>query len=164
MNCFADINGGIGVRVSGNDMRWIGGLIIGAFNSGSEGEIGLQFVTGPEGPAGCVIDTKVMGCGTAAVDFGADKGNIVRASLWQPDPTKGWIGTPSAQSQVALTQKLGDVSKTLVIQSQFDLREQATPAAPFADSVRVFARDSGGKTQLCALFPNGTLKVLAAEA
>jgi hypothetical protein len=44
-----------------------------------------------------------------------------------------------------------------------DLAETATPTAPAANTARLFVRDSGGKTQLCVLFPTGAIQVLAIE-
>jgi hypothetical protein len=170
LHCYADFNTGVGVRISANDIRWIGGLVLGA---NQPGEIGVQFVTGTAGPAGCVVDTKVMNCGYAAVDFGTERGlSLVRATLWQPGVLDssgnrvpgtglGWIGTPSPTTIVQITQGLADATRNLVIQPAFDLRAQPTPTNPGADSVRVFARTSGGKTQLCALFPSGIMQVLA---
>ena len=54
--------------------------------------------------------------------------------------------------------------KNLVVRPGFDLRAQPNPAAPGAGTVRVFAREVGGKTQLCAMFPGGAVHVLAADA
>jgi hypothetical protein len=170
LHCFADFNGGVGVRISANDIRWIGGLVAGA---NQVGEIGVQFAPGSNGPAGCVIDAKIMNCGLAAVDFGADRGlSAVRATLWQPGVTDGggsqipgtglgWIGAPAASTMVDITQGIGDTARNLVVQPAFDLRAQATPQKPAADSVRVFARTVAGKTQLCAMFPSGVIQVLA---
>jgi hypothetical protein len=171
LHCFADFNGGVGVRIAYNDTRFIGGLVLGA---NQPGEIGIQFVASRNGPAGCVVDTKIMNCGQAAVDFGADKGlSTVRATLWQPGVVDGsgnkvpgtglgWTGTPAASTVVEITQGIGDTTHNLVVQPAFDLRAQVTPPAPAPDSVRIFARNSGGKTQLCALFPSGAVQVIAA--
>jgi hypothetical protein len=74
----------------------------------------------------------------------------------------GWIGKPAADSQVEITHGLAN-SKNLVVRPAFDLRAQPTPAAPGDGAVRVFARESGGATQLCVRFPNGTVRVLASE-
>ena len=51
-----------------------------------------------------------------------------------------------------------------MVSPAFDLRAQPTPPAPDGDSVRLFARKAGGKTQLCALFSDGTVHVLAAQS
>ncbi len=170
MHCYADFNGGVGVRIAHNDTRFIGGLVLGA---NQPGEIGVQFVATANGPAGCVVDTKIMNCGQAAVDFGADKGlSSVRATLWQPGVLDGngnqlpgtglgYLGTPAPTTSVDITQGIGDATRNLVVQPAFDLRAQATPAAPGAASVRLFARTSDGKVQLCALFPSGAVQVLA---
>ncbi|TDC76037.1 hypothetical protein E1193_24535 [Micromonospora sp. KC606] len=174
VNCYADLNGGVGVRISRNDCRWMSGLVLG-YNHAQE--IGIQFAPGahPDEPSGCLVDSRVVNCGTAAVDFGADRGlSSVRASLWQPGALddagghvlgtgKGWIGTPAATTQVEITQGLGHPRNNLVVSPAFDLRAQATPSAPGDGSVRVFARQVGGRTQLCALFPSGAVQVLAAE-
>jgi hypothetical protein len=169
LNCFADFNTGVGVRISGNDVQWIGGLVLGANQAG---EIGVQFAPGTRGPAGCVVDTKIMNCGRAAVDLTAEKGvSVIRAVLWQPGMTDangnpvpgtglGCLGTPARTTIVEITQGIGS-DRNVVVQPAFDLRAQAQPANPAAESVRLFARDSGGKTQLCALFPDGALRVIA---
>ena len=129
----------------------------------------------PMEPAGTVVDTRIVNCGTAAVDFGADRGlSSVRASLFQPGVLDaggkplagtglGWIGTPAPTTQVEITQGIGQNDKNLVIRPAFDLRAQAQPPAPAADSVRVFARTVGGKTQLCAMFANGAVQVMATQ-
>jgi len=46
-----------------------------------------------------------------------------------------------------------------------ELDELATsPAAPAANKVRLFSKDSGaGKTQICARFPTGAVVVLGVE-
>jgi hypothetical protein len=177
MNCYADLDGGVGVRIASNDCHWIGGVVLGYNHSGRNQEIGIQFVAGPRPgePAGSVVDTKILNCGTAAVDFGADRGlSSIRASVSQPgvedgngSPVPGtglgWIGTPAATTQVEITQGLGNNEKNLVIRPAFDLREQETPPRPAAGTARIFARDAGGKTQLCALFPSGAVQVLATE-
>jgi hypothetical protein len=63
---------------------------------------------------------------------------------------------------VELTQGLAD-SRNLVVRPAFDMRVQPTPEAPADGSVRVFARQAGGRTQLCVRFPNGEVQVLAAD-
>lgn len=176
MNCYADIHGGVGVRIARNDCRWVGGLVLG-YNHEPDQEIGIQLVPGTTRyePAGTVIDTKIINCATAAVDFGADRGlSVVRATLSQPGVPdnngqpragtgKGWIGTPAPTTQVEITNGLGNNEKNLVVQPAFDLRAQQAPARPGAETVRIFAREVGGRTQLCALFPSGAVQVLATE-
>ena len=177
MNCYADLAGGIGVRISRNDCRWLGGLVLGHNHAGPGTEIGIQFAPGsrPEEPAGCAIDTKIMNCGTAAVDFGAERGmSSVRALLAQPGAVNadgatvaatglGWLGRPAPTTQVEITGGLGNTSQNLVIRPSFDLRVEGPQPPPSADSVRVFARTSGGRTQLCVRFPDGSISVLASE-
>jgi hypothetical protein len=172
MNCYADFNGGIGVRVSRSDCRWVGGLIAG-YNHPQE--IGLQLLAGPKPtePAGILVDTKIMNCGTAAVDFGADRGlSSIRALLSQPGVVSGdgrgtpgtglgWIGKPAPSTQVELVAGIGDTTKSLVVRPAFDLRAQETPPPPDLGAVRLFVRTVGGQTQLCARFPGGAIKVLA---
>ncbi|GGL89073.1 glycosyl hydrolase family 28-related protein [Micromonospora yangpuensis] len=176
-NCYADLNGGVGVRISRNDVRWIGGLVLGYNHHDPHPEIGFQFVPGvdPQEPSGCLIDSKVVNCGTAAVDFGADRGlSSVRVSLSQPGALdaeggrvpgtgRGWIGEPAATTLVEITQGLGHPEKNLVVRPAFDLRAQADPGLPQPGAVRVVARQVDGRTQLCAVFPNGAVQVLAAE-
>jgi hypothetical protein len=41
--------------------------------------------------------------------------------------------------------------------------EMTAPAAAVANTVRVFARDNGGKTELCARFPSGAIQQIAIE-
>jgi hypothetical protein len=175
VNCYADINGGVGVRISRNDCRWVGGLVLGAAHP--EKEIGIQLAAGRAAsePAGSVVDAKVMNCGTAAVDFDADRGlSSVRAFVSPPRVVDGhgvlvpgagrtWMGRPHPSTQVEITGGLGDPDHNLVIRPAFDLRVQETPSPPSADMVRLFARQSGGKTQLCALFPGGAIQVLASD-
>lgn len=177
VNCYADLDGGIGVRFSRNDCRWIGGLVLGANHSGPSREIGVLFAPGEKTgePAGCVVDTKIMNCSTAAVDFEGDRGlSTVRASLSQPRNTDergqpipghgaGWIGKPHASTRVDITQGLGNVEKNLVVGPSFDLRAQVGPPNPDAQTVRLFARTVNGKTQLCAMFPTGAAQVVATE-
>ncbi len=178
MNCYADLAGGVGVRVSRSDCRWVGGLVLGYNHPGPQQEIGIQLVPGAKDtePAGTVVDTKIMNCGTAAVDFGADRGlSSLRAVISQPGVVDskgapvagsglGWLGSPAPTTQVEITSGLGDTAKSLVIRPAFDLRVQGTPQPPAADSVRLFARDFGGTTQLCAVFPSGVVRVVATDA
>jgi hypothetical protein len=162
VNCYADLNGGTGVRIAGNDIQWIGGVVLGANYVGPGGEVGVRFVKGerPGEPAGCVIDTKIINCGTAAVDFGADGGfTTVRASV-SGVRGKNWIGMPAASTQVDLTYGLAN-GKNLVVEPAFDLRVQDIAGRPGAGSVRVFARKVNGATQLCVAFPSGAVQVLA---
>jgi hypothetical protein len=173
VNCYADLDGGVGVRISRNDCRWLAGYVQGANHAGPGTEIGVQFVAGakPEEPASATIDTQIRNCATAAVDFGADRGmSSIRATLSQPGVRGvagtglGWIGRPAPNSQVDITHGLGHPSKNLVVRPAFDLRVQQTPDAPGEGQVRVFAREIGGETQLCVRFPNGEVRVLAGEA
>ncbi|WP_433609672.1 glycoside hydrolase family 55 protein [Dactylosporangium sp. CA-139114] len=176
VNCYADINGGIGVRISRSDCRWFGGLVLGGSHSGSRPEIGVQFALGPDPgePAGSLIDTKILNCATAAVDFGFDRGrSSVRANVCMPEvsseqlsttPTRaGWIGKPHPTSLVEIVQGLADVATNLVAYPAFELRAQPTPPPPGDQSVRVFARQTNGKVQLCAQFPNGAVQVISAQ-
>ncbi|WP_305782735.1 glycoside hydrolase family 55 protein [Symbioplanes lichenis] len=171
VNCYADLDGGIGVRISRNDCRWVAGYVQGANHAGDTPEIGIQFVPGakPEEPASATIDTLIRNCATAAVDFGAERGlSSIRATLSQPGVAgvagsgRGWIGQPAGNTQVEITHGLGH-PKNLVVRPAFDLRVQDTPAAPADGQVRLFARDNDGETQLCVRFPNGEVRVLAAE-
>jgi hypothetical protein len=162
LNCYADLNGGTGVRISRNDIQWIGGVVLGANFTGAGGEVGVRFVKGerPGEPAGCVVDTKIINCATAAVDFGADGGfTTVRASV-SGLRGKSWIGAPAASTQVDLTRGLAN-GQNLVVEPAFDLRVQDTAGRPGAGSVRVFAREVNGVTQLCVVFPSGAIQVLA---
>lgn len=177
MNCFADLDGGVGVRISRNDCRWLGGLVLGHNHDQPNREIGVQFAPGPlpGEPAGSVVDTKIINCGTAAVDFDADRGlSVVRATLSQPGVSddagiakagtgRGWIGRPAPTTQVEITHGLGNIEHNLVVRPAFDLRAQPVPTRPDSGSVRIFARETDGRTQLCALFPSGAVQVLAAE-
>jgi hypothetical protein len=43
------------------------------------------------------------------------------------------------------------------------LTEMAEPAAAGANGVRIYAKDTGGKTELCARFPTGAVQRLAIE-
>jgi hypothetical protein len=176
LNCYADLNGGIGLRISRSDCRWLGGLVLGYNHPPPAPEIGIQFLAGEQvhEPAGVVVDTKIMNCGTAAVDFGADRGlSSVRAVVSQPGakdqagkrvPGSGlsWMGQPHPTTQVEITEGLGN-NANLVVRPAFDLRAQTTPPPPSDGGVRVFARTVGGKTQLCALFAGGAVQVLATE-
>lgn len=176
VNCYADLDGGVGVRISRNDCRWVAGYVQGANHIGPATEIGIQFVPGsrPDEPAAATIDTQIRNCATAAIDFGADRGmSSIRATLSQPGIVGlgpavvpgsglGWMGKPAADSQVEITHGLGN-PKNLVVRPAFDLRVQPTPATPGDGTVRVFARESGGATQLCVRFPNGSVQVLASE-
>lgn len=172
VNCYADLAGGVGVRISRNDCRWLAGYVQGANHAGPGTEIGIQFVAGakPEEPASATIDTQIRNCATAAIDFGADRGmSSIRATLSQPGlpgvagTGRGWIGEPASNSQVAVTHGLSHPSKNLVVRPAFDLRAQETPDAPGEGSVRMFAREVNGATQLCVRFPDGTVRVLAGE-
>jgi hypothetical protein len=177
VNCYADLDGGIGVRISRNNCRWVGGCVLGNNHTGPGPEIGIQFVAGPEPgePSATTIDTQIRNCGTAAVDFREERGmSTVRATLSQPGVTGpdkkpvpntglGWLGTPASNSQVEITHGLGHPTKNLVVRPAFDLRAQPTPAAPDSGVVRVFARELNGKTQLCVLFRSGAVQVLATE-
>lgn len=177
VNCYADLDGGVGVRVSRSDCRWIGGLVLGYNHAPPFEEIGVQFASGAGAaePAGVVIDTKIINCATAAVDFGGDKGlSSVRAVVSQPGVVDrlgnrapgtglGWRGQPHPSTQVEITGGLGNGAQDLVVRPAFDLRAQAAPSPPDAHAVRVFARTVGGKTQLCAMFPGGAVVPLATE-
>lgn len=44
-----------------------------------------------------------------------------------------------------------------------DVLEQSDPAAPSANTGRVYVRDTGGKSQLVCRFPSGAVQVLATE-
>jgi hypothetical protein len=176
VNCYADFNGGVGVRIARDGCRWVGGFVVGANHPGPRREIGVQFVPGPTAgePSGCVVDTKITNCATAAIDFGTDGGrSSIRASLTQPGVQvdgahvggsgAGWIGAPHATTRVELVDGVTDTAKNMVVSPAFEMRVQDVPGPPGDSSVRVFARSVGGTTQLCAQFANGVVKVLASE-
>jgi hypothetical protein len=49
--------------------------------------------------------------------------------------------------------------------SQFvDVLAMTAPANPGANTARLFARDNGGKTELCVIFPTGAIQVIKTEA
>jgi Pectate lyase superfamily protein len=176
VNCYADFNGGVGVRIARNGCRWVGGFVLGANHPGPRREIGVQFVPGPTDgePSGCIVDTKITNCATAAIDFGSEAGrSSVRASLTQPgvyvdgkhvaDTGAGWIGSPHTTTRVEIVEGVAEAGKNLVVSPAFEMRAQEVTGAPSRDSVRVFARTANGATQLCAQFPDGTVRVLATE-
>jgi hypothetical protein len=177
VNCHADLGGGVGVRISRNDCRWVGGAVLGHNRPPPAQEIGIQFTPGlePNEPAGVVVDTKILNCGTAAVDFIGERGlSSVRAAISQPGVPgsqgtpipgtgRGWVGTPHPTTQVEITDGIGDTPNNLVIRPAFDLRAQPAQASQEAETVRLFAGESGGRTQLCARFPDGTVRVLATD-
>jgi len=176
VNCYADFNGGVGVRIARNGCRWVGGFVVGGNNPGPRREIGVQFVPGPTDgePSGCLVDTKITNCATAAVDFGTDAGrSVVRASLTQPGVNvdgqhvagtgAGWIGSPHPTTRVEIVEGVADPAKNLVVSPAFEMRPQEVLGRPGDDSLRVFARTVGGATQLCVQFSNGAIKVLASE-
>jgi hypothetical protein len=177
MNCYADFNGGVGVRIARNGCRWVGGFVLGGNHAGPRREIGVQFVPGPTDgePSGCIIDTKITNCATAAIDFGTEGGrSSIRASLTQPGTHldgghvaasgAGWIGAPHRTTRVEIVEGVADSAKNMVVSPAFEMRAQVVPAPPGDSSVRVFARTVGGETQLCAQFSNGVVKVLASES
>lgn len=53
----------------------------------------------------------------------------------------------------------GSVSSTQITLSE----TSSTPAAPAPNQVVIFARDNGGKTELCARFPTGAVQSIAIE-
>jgi hypothetical protein len=177
VNCYADLDGGVGVRISHSDCRWVGGLVLGHNHEPPFEEIGIQFVDGGQAtqPAGVVVDTKITNCGTAAVDFGADRGlSSVRAVVSQPGVVDqlgnrvagtglSWLGEPHPSTQVEITAGLGNSAQNLVVRPAFDVRAQAVPPSPDGGAVRIFARTVGGKTQLCAMFAGGAVVPLATE-
>lgn len=44
-----------------------------------------------------------------------------------------------------------------------EIAEMTAPSAGAANTVRLFARDNGGKTELCAIFPTGAIQRVAIE-
>ena len=49
------------------------------------------------------------------------------------------------------------------VSQYLDIAEMAEPATPSANTARLFVRDSGGKTQVCAKFSDGSIVVIAAQ-
>ena len=176
VSCYADLNGGIGVRISHNEIRWVSGFVLGANHTGDRKEIGIQFQAGAAGdqPSGCVVDSKIVNCATAGVDFGAGLGarSTVRASLTQPGvhtdgqyvrgTGAGWIGTPHPSCRVEIVAGVADAAKNLVVSPAFEMRAQEVAGPPGAGSVRMFVQVVEGRTQLCAQTPDGVVHVLAA--
>lgn len=68
-------------------------------------------------------------------------------------------GKPSFPSGV----NVGNGSFVALTGLVVDYGEISDPPAPDANTARVYARDSGGKTQLCVRFPTGAVQVLATE-
>jgi hypothetical protein len=83
------------------------------------------------------------------------------------DTTSGWIFTSptSLRMQIGGTNKMQINATTISIETQFiEGQEISDPAAPAANSGRLYFRDNGsGKTQLVVRFNTGAVQVIATE-
>jgi hypothetical protein len=57
----------------------------------------------------------------------------------------------------------GEFNGRAKIDSYFQMSAVGAPGNATAGTARLFARDNGGKTELCVIFPSGTLQVIKAE-
>ena len=58
----------------------------------------------------------------------------------------------------------GQFEGTVGISKYIDVSEMTAPANPGANTARLFVRDNGTKTELCVIFPTGSIQVLKTEA
>jgi hypothetical protein len=50
------------------------------------------------------------------------------------------------------------------VKHQLDIDEMTAPTNPAANTARLFVRDNGSKTELCVIFPTGSIQVIKTEA
>ena len=115
---------------------------------GGSGVVGVANGTGAGGLSSGVYGTtdSTTGMGVRAVSLAATGVNYgIHASNNSPAGFAGYF-----EGRVFTT-------------TFYELIEIADPAAPSANRARVFARDNGGKTELCVRFPSGGVQVLAIE-
>lgn len=81
--------------------------------------------------------------------------------------TRRYTGSYTAALTLASTDGLSRATlyanQIILDNGAVDLAKVTTPSSPPTDFARLFCRTSGGKLQLCALFPTGAVQVIAAE-
>jgi hypothetical protein len=66
-------------------------------------------------------------------------------------------------SGISSTGYAGSFAGRIRVTQYVDIPEMSAPASPAANDARIFVRDFGGKTQVCAKFSNGSIVVMAAQ-
>jgi hypothetical protein len=174
LNCYGDIDGGVGVAITRNECQWIGGRVIGS-RASAEDEIGLQLggAGSEEAVSAVIVDTYIQNCGTAAIDLPGDGGrNVIKARVHQEaapgdeEASFAYLrGAFNEATQAEVTEDVRDTVRNTVVFPAFDLRAELASTPPPADgTARVFSRVEGGRTQLCVTFADGGVQVIAEES
>lgn len=87
----------------------------------------------------------------------------VQDALNQLDTNKVDSGDVLSPDGATLEQSGATLRIRQPVTTYLDISEMAEPAAPSANTARLFVKDTGGKTQLLVRFPSGTSQVIATE-
>jgi hypothetical protein len=148
----AHLVGGAAVHGRGNP-----GGAVGVLGQGSVGVRGESLLDGGSGVMGIAsgirgrsigvygVSSDPTGYGVRAQSAAREGGTGIYAEAFGPTGVAGYF--------------MGRVFATL----SYELQESPDLGAPDANQARLFARDSGGKTQLCVRFPTGAVQVIATE-
>ena len=82
----------------------------------------------------------------------------VQDALNQLDTNKVDSGDVLTPDGTTLEQSGATLRLRQPISTFIEITEMAAPAAPAANSARLFCRDNGGKTELCVMFSDGSIQ------
>jgi hypothetical protein len=67
-------------------------------------------------------------------------------------------------SGISTNSYAGSFTGKVAVSEYIDVTEMTAPTNPGANIARLFVRDTGGKTELCVIFPTGAIQVIKTEA
>lgn len=151
----ADVAGGTGVRGRADASGGATGVLGQGGNEGVRGETDLNGGSGVLGIASGIsgLSSGVYGACSDSTGYGVRASNTATSGV-----AYGIYAETSSPTGFA-----GYFMGRVFTTKFYELIEIADPTPPGADRARIFARDIGGKTQLCVRFPTGVVQVLATE-
>jgi len=157
---------GTGAGVTGSST---GGNGVSGTSSTASGVRGLSTTASGTGAAGVYGGSTngagVIGSGAAYGVYGTSPGGY--GVYGTSDSSYGVYGVSASAPAVygkSNSSYSGFFDGRMAVIEYVDVSEMADPANPSPNKARLFVRDNAGKTELCVIFPTGTVKVLSAEA
>lgn len=95
---------------------------------------------------------------------GSITGTDVQTAINQLDTNKADAGDLLSPDGATLEQSGSTLRIRRPVSTYIDIAEMTAPSNPSANTARLFCRDNGGKTELCVIFPSGSIMQIKIEA